>query len=148
MGVCLAEDDYTRSRYYTHPRWVALLSDGTTALADDDRPGEAEASAWQRLRAHCLGRGVWVVGLSLQFRSHVERPVPDGARGYFLRTNLIGWLADNVTRGYYLVGHLTDAGVAVQRWCVPELLPGDTEVRDPADERLVGPSLIPSGPLL
>lgn len=42
--VCFQEDDFT----YEKPRWVAVLTDGTEVLQDDDRPG-LEPSSWKRL---------------------------------------------------------------------------------------------------
>jgi hypothetical protein len=142
VGFRLTEDDEGRARYYTHARWEAVLSDGTTAVGDDG-PGEAAPSAWMRLRDHCAAAGVFVVELRVRFRSHGERPVPAGAAGYFFRTCLVGWL-DGVTQGYFLVGHQAAPGgpVRVQKWSVPELLPYGAEDRDPADEKGVGPSLI------
>lgn len=142
MGVCLAEDEYTRARYLSHPRWEATLSDGTVALMDDDRPGEAESSAWMRLKAHCEANNLAVTRLVIRFRSHAEAPLPDNAPGYFFRRNLIGWI-DGVTHSHFLLGYLGEDGIVhIQRWKVPELILRDQEQRDPADERSVGPSLI------
>lgn len=143
MGVCLAEDDFARSGYLTDARWIANLSDGTTCYQDDGRPGEAEPSAWARLREHCRDKGVWVVGLSIQFRSNVVAAAPSGAFSYFFRKNVVGWL-NGRTDHNYLTGHQDAPGgpVTVVRWATPALVPRDVETRDPADPLGVGDSLI------
>jgi hypothetical protein len=143
MNVCLAEDDYTRSRFFTHPRWKATLSDGSAVIADDDRPELAEPSAWLRLGEYLRANGLGVVDLEISFRSHVEKPVPAGAAGYFFRTGLVGWFG-GASEGFFLVGHLNEQGMVVaQRWSTPALLHQETEERDPADAEKVGPSLLP-----
>jgi hypothetical protein len=144
MSVCTREDDFTRGRFLSEPRWVATLTDGTDVISDDGRPGTTE-SAWQRLRRHCLDRGVGVAALRLQFRSHVERPVPPGAAAYFFKSSVMAFL-NRPSYGCFLVGH-AEAGadrVLVQRWVVPALVKIEEEWRPLADEELVGKALIRS----
>ena len=123
-----------------HAVWVATLSSGEEVAMDDGRPGHAPASAWLRLRERVRAEGLRVVGLRLQFRSHVVRPVPADAPGYFFSKCSVGVLSGSSFHlAFYLVGHLTDSGVVVQRYKVPELVCVGSELRQvgPDDERLL-----------
>lgn len=138
------ETPESRGRLLTHARWEARLSDGRLAVQQDVGDGtEGETSSWLRLKAFCRQEGVSVRALSLRFRSHVVAAGPEGAAGYFLRPGVVGF-AGGPTKAAYYAGHL-DAGtgrVHVITWLVPELEPLDSEWRDPADPKGVGPSLI------
>src|SRR5688500_10269504 len=63
-------------------RWVAVLSNGETVYQDDDRPGIKPESAWIRLGNYVNNRGLHIVALSFQFRSHVIS-LPENADGYY-----------------------------------------------------------------
>lgn len=139
--VCTHEDDFTRSRFLTESRWVARLTNGESVISDDGRPG-TKKSAWLRLADYVKEKGVRIETLQIEFRSHVERPVPANADGYFFRTAVGAFLNDKVTFGFFLVGYLKDGKVYVSRWQVPELLPIDKDERNPDDADAVGESLI------
>jgi len=142
MSICTAEDEYTQSLALTEARWVATLNSGLTVYQDDARPGLEVESAWLRLKEFLQSTGDYITALRIEFRSHVERPVPDHAEGYFFRRSAIGCLTSQTTKGFFLVGHLQKSEILVQRWSVPELILVEKEVRDPTNEELVGPSLI------
>jgi hypothetical protein len=142
--VCTAEDAFTKDWYWRKPRWEAVLSDGTTVIQDDGRPG-LEPSAWLRLARHCWENGLRVRSLSVRFRSNVVRAVPDDAPGYFFRNCVKKWLSGHTVRSL-LVGWLGEGGVRVTRLRVPDLVVLGEEVRDPADDRAVGFSLLINSP--
>jgi hypothetical protein len=135
-------DDYVRELQDDRKTvvWRARLSDGTEAVMDDGRPGEDPPSAWLRLRERVGNTGVRITGLSLQFRSHQQESIlPANADGYFFRKSALGFLTGTETIESYLVGHLTDGRLFVQRWRVPELVLVEETERDPAE---AGESLI------
>lgn len=141
--VCFEFDDFLQSRYYTHPMWVATLSDGRKVYGDDDRPGRTEPSAWIRLASYLRQNQLAITAIELRFRSNFVEAAPPGAASYFLRRGLLGWMS-GVQQGIYLVGHQEKPGdlVQVTHWSSPELTVMERSHRDPTDERGVGPSLI------
>jgi hypothetical protein len=140
--VTFSEDEYVRERFFTHTRWVATLSDGRRVFDDEGRPGVSPPQSWLRLAAFLKENpGLRLTGLRLQFRSHHEAPLPDGAEGYFFRKAAMA-SPGSPTAEFWLVGHLEGGVVKVSRWRVPELVREGGDERDPGDEKLVGPSLI------
>jgi hypothetical protein len=143
--VCTAEDDYTLEQKLHCARWYARLSDGTVVISDDDRPGAEPASAWLRLGKYLTGNpGLSIREFWVGFRdSNVHTGiVPENAEGYFFRKSVLGFLNDNVTLGFFLLGHLENGTVHVQRWKVPEMILVEKETRNPFDSQAVSESLI------
>lgn len=138
------EDDYTRELQMGGGMalWYAELTDGRVAVQDDGRPGLWPPQAWPRLAAHVGRAGLGVRRLWLQFRGHAERPLPESAEGYFFRKSALAVFRTEGTRHSYLLGHLHDGEVVVQRWSTPDLRYVETFVRDPADPLGVGDCLI------
>lgn len=66
MTVCFQEDDFT----YEKPRWVAVLTDGTEVLQDDDRP-DLEPNSWKRLKEYTDSKKLRISRVYLKFRSNV-----------------------------------------------------------------------------
>ena len=131
-------DDYVRELQDDRKTavWKAKLSDGRVVYMDDGRPGMEPSSAWLRLRRLVEETGVRVVGLSLQFRSHQQENIlPADAEGYFFRKSALGFPTGTDTIESYLVGHLTEGRLFVQRWRVPELVMVEEQERDPAEAR-------------
>ena len=147
MNVCLHEDDYIRERGLAgEARWIARLSNGQVVHQDDNRPGVKPHSAWVRLAEYIREHGLRIEALWLQFRDHVERPLPENAEGYFFaRVAGAVWPGDT-TLDFYLLGYLenvledslTNARVVVKRYKTPELIACDSEVRDPNDVEAMG----------
>jgi len=127
--LCFEEDDYTRSKFYEEPRWVAHLSDGRRVISDDNRPGLLEPRAWLRLREFVFATGINVVGLDISFRSRVQDPLPRNADGYFFcRGVLASPCGAKIHR--FVVGHLQpDGWILAQSWNVPELTQAEVDFR-------------------
>lgn len=130
MTVSLVEDDYVRELQDDRktPIWIAELSNGSRVFMDDKRPGCQPPSAWLRLLAHVRDHRVTVRSLRLKFRTHEVFPLPENAPGYFFSKSMLGILGGG-THGFYLVGHVSQEAVSVQRWKVPELYLVEQEVR-------------------
>lgn len=139
--IIFGEDDHHREHYFSKTRWVAVLSDGRRVYEDYNRP-EYQDSAWLRLGRFIRQSGLGIAEVYLQFRSHEEHPLPKNARGYFLRKSIIQFFGQAPV-DFYLLGYLDDHNrVQLARWQAPELIQIESETRDPADEELVGLSLI------
>lgn len=136
------ETPLSQALFLDHARWEATLSDESVALQQDGGDGVGPSS-WLWLARYCREAGLWVDRLRLRFRSHVVDAGPCGAPGYFYRPGVLGFAAGGTTRAAF-AGHLDPATGAVQvvSWVLPDLTPHSSEWRDPADEKLVGPSLI------
>jgi hypothetical protein len=131
MGVCCCEDEFVQEQYFYAPRWVAELSDGRRVYMDDYRPCETQHSAWIRLKDLVAQEGVRVVSLYIQFRSHVESPLPRNQDGYFFAKGLMSGI-NGSQYGSFVIGYLQGESLKVQRWQVPELILTEEEERDPA----------------
>lgn len=140
--VCKQPDDYTEEYHLRETYWTVKLSNGEYVMQDDNRPGVEPHSAWLRLAEYVRQNRLSIKEMWVQFRSHVESTLPADADGYFFRKCAMGFLFDNSTYGFYLIGYLHNGKVRVQKWKVPELLLVEEEERDPADDSQVGQSLI------
>lgn len=134
-------DDYVWSLQddRRRPVWAARLSSGATVWMDDGRPGCVPSSAWVRLAERLRRSGERIDLLWLRFRSHEVRPLPERADGYYF--SLGAAMTDGLDEAvrFYAVGALVGGVLTVTRWRVPELLPIDSDRRDPAT---AGPRLI------
>lgn len=126
MNICTTDDDYTRE----HMRWVVELSNGLTVYQDDGRPGCYPESAWIRLKKYLSETEESIENMYLQFRSHIESPLPKHADGYFFSHCVAGVSFSHETIRFYLVGALQNNKLIVQKWVVPEILLCETEERD------------------
>ena len=141
--LCRGLDDFVWSRTY----WVVNLNNGETIYQDDERPSVSEHSAWVRLRNYCQATGLYITRMVLQFRSHIEEPLPNDADGYFFCHQALGMVGltgnwrDQTTEtlGFYVIGYVKDGRLYTQQWKVPELQLGIREER-PLD--LESPCLI------
>lgn len=139
--VCTEEDDFTRSQYLGHTRWIVDLSDGTTVISDDDRPGLSDAS-WARLKAHVEYCGLQIVSLAMSFRDNVIDVLPKNAEGYLLRRAMAGFPITGETFGYWVIGFLKGDEVCCYKYTVPDLILFGTDTRYVDEEEKVGVSLI------
>src|SRR5688500_18570136 len=123
--VCKQEDAYI----FEQPRWIAHLSNGEKVYKDDGRPGENPPQAWLRLADYCRQTGLYLVNLTLQFRSHHEAPLPANAEGYFFRNKAEGIMNSSYTAESYLIGYQQGELLHVQQWKIPELIKITDEIR-------------------
>ena len=140
--ICTKPDDYTQEKWLSEARWIAVLSTGEQVLQDDDRPGVEPKSAWLRLGEHVKKTGSKIVELSIRFRDEPAVTFPSNAEGYFFRKSMGAFLFSDTSYGFYVVGVLQEGTLLVQKWKVPEMVLVEEEIRDPADDDKVGPSLI------
>lgn len=140
--VCTQEDDFLRERWLSEVRWVVNLSNGEQVIQDDGRPGCEPASAWLRLGEYVREHRLRIEAMWIQFRHEPPIRMPIGAAGYFFRKSQGALLNTDINFFFYLVGYLQDEQVVVKRFQVPELIELETELRNPLDTELVGPSLI------
>lgn len=115
------EDAWSREQWLSEARWYVRLSDGSTVFMDDGRPGLWPHSAWLRL-AQRVRDGLTIQSFWLAFRDHVERPVPDGAEGYFFVRVGVAFPGDAATHQLFRVGHMVGDVVRTSLWKVPELV--------------------------
>jgi hypothetical protein len=128
--ICTEEDNFTIERM----RWLADLSDGRTVLQDDGRPGLEPYQAWLRLKEFCRQTGISVVNLRLQFRSHIEAPLPDNAPAYFFSHKAGALMSSGEpthTDLFYLIGYLIPEkeAVYIEHYLAPAIILVETETR-------------------
>jgi hypothetical protein len=115
--VTTQEDDFT----FEKARWLAHLSNGEIVIQDDGRPNVDPPQAWLRLSDYCRQNNLNIVKLTLQFRSHIEDPLPENAEGYFF-VNKIATVQGGPQINFFMVGHLEGEQVHIQQWKLPELI--------------------------
>lgn len=125
-NLCLAYDDYLIDR----PCWVAELSNGLTVYQDDGRPEVDPPSAWIRLRNYLKETGEYIKKMYLQFRSHIETPLPEGAEGYYFSHMLLTAAGAKRNATFFVIGYLRGESIYIQKWKVPELQFVDAELRN------------------
>lgn len=140
--ICTREDSFTREFWLHQARWIATLASGLEVIQDDNRPGLAEPSAWLRLREYVQEHRDGIVALRFAFRNERAIHLPERQKGYFFRHGLGANLVSSVSVGFFLAGYLLDGQVQVLKYRVPEMLLCERQTRDPANEQLVGKSLI------
>jgi hypothetical protein len=123
--ICTTDDPYVRTRL----RWVAELSDGTTAYEDDGRPGADPPQAWLRLGEHCRRHGLRIVAMRLQHRTRIVE-LPPGKDGYY-HAKLAFGVAGGESFSAYKAGYLEGGVLRVGTWKTPELEPMGEEEREP-----------------
>lgn len=131
-------DDFINERFESHPRWVVTLSDGRKVYQDDDRPGVTPNSAWIRLGIFLeKNPDLSIVDMTIGFRSHIV-DVGKNAKGYFFSKSLMASAGTNEVMGFFVVGTLSEYGLRIKKYLVPEIEQVEEEVRYP----LEGESLI------
>jgi hypothetical protein len=115
--VCKAEDDFIDDK----PRWFVDLTNGERIWMDDDRPGIEPPQAWIRLGLYLQATGADIVRFCLQFRSHLEFPLPENALGYFFSKAALAFYGDDATILMFLVGFYDGELIQIQAWRTPEL---------------------------
>lgn len=122
MCVCKTFDpDYAEG----NPRWQVILNNDETIYSDNNNP-----SAWIRLDKYCKDKGLHISSMSFGFRSNMVH-LPANADGYFFCKGARGLMGADRTLQLFIVGTLQNGVLSVQYWKVPEMLPEQTEERDP-----------------
>lgn len=122
--ICQSIDDYVQDL-----RWIVTLSNGTEVFQDDNRPG-LEWNAWTRLY-HYLQQNpdLTIIGMRLEFRSHVER-LPSHADGYYFSHGMSAVFMSQ-TWSNFVAGYAKDGVLYKSTWRVPELCQIDyDEIKD------------------
>lgn len=119
MKVCREEDQFTIEQKTSQARWVVTLSDEGIVIQDDNRP-ETPEPAWLRLQDFCKENDLYITGMYLQFRSHIEY-MPQNADGYYFMRGFTG-SSGGMQQNTYNVGIRHGDSVHVTYWRVPELL--------------------------
>lgn len=115
--------------------WIATVTDGidtSEVWQDDGRPG-LERSAWIRLQQYVKEHNLRVIGLRLQFRSHVE-PLPSNADGYYFSNIFVGGMGGSMEG--YRVGYLHNNKWHLLTFQKPELVQKEYDVVDKNDVKL------------
>ena len=147
--ICFSEDDFVRTLQLEKKTaiWIAELSDGRLVYQDDGRPGLDEPSAWKRLSLFLEKEVLKITNISLKFRSHKHTNIlPSNQDGYFFSKSSAGLWGSRTTYHFYLLGHLCDGVIKVQKWKVPELLLIEQVDRD--KNKVMGGSLIANNNLV
>lgn len=124
--ICTIQDDFVKEKVH----WIANLNSGLTVYQDDHRPGIQPYSAWVRLKEYLTETGDYITNMYLQFRSHIEKPLPENCDGYFFAYNDIAISISKITLSFYKIGFLKGKVIVIQRWKIPELLPAGVEFRN------------------
>jgi YHS domain-containing protein len=132
MSVSTFFDRYMNQYADSNPIWIATLSDGSTVYQDDDRPGEEPASAWERLGLHCKNKGLYITGMKIKNRSHVE-VVEKGGDGYYFCKCVGKFMFGDQTSHSFIIGTLKHNVLKVRKWNLPEIIPDEFETRNPAE---------------
>lgn len=137
--ISFEEDDFIREKIESEVRWVVHLDDGRAVYQDDGRPGHP-LPAWLRLKAWLTKHSeTAIIGMYLQFRSHIER-MPPNAEGYYF-TKAAAAVMYGDAYGCVVTGVLREAKVHAQWWRCPELIHEQFQVKE-LDEELVQLCLI------
>jgi hypothetical protein len=131
--VCTQIDDFIKEKSV----WVAVLSNGETIYADDNRDGLEPKSAWKRLKEYVSANNLQVVRFGIKFRSHQEW-LPDNCPGYFFANGIGATLFTNKNINYQILGYVEDGKIICRHFIIPSLLVGTITVRDLKDS----PSLL------
>lgn len=107
--------------------WIARLSDGREVYQHHDD----HTNTWIDLKEYCKENNLFVTSLKLLFRDHVEE-LPTGHDGYYfvhsLLSSFIGY-----EQFFYVIGYLHEGKIYCTKYVIPELVPLDSDVRDPED---------------
>lgn len=109
--------------------WIATLSDGRKVYQDDDRPEHTERRAWVRLQEFCKKNNLYVVSMTVKFRSHQE-DTKKSSEGYFFRKGILGSFGSDKSIRFYLTGPIIGNKIHVTKWRVPEIIIEEEEIRD------------------
>ena len=128
MEVCKDWDEYLSSYAADRPIWFVKLSNGETVYQDDGRPNIFPSSAWLRLKRYCQSKHLRIIGMHLQYRSHVIH-IGDDCDGYYFCKSAGGFLFSDKTIDSFVIGILTGDSLEVKHWKLPELMLMQTETR-------------------
>ncbi len=127
--VTFEEDDYTRDLWHEKPRWIVSLSNSKKVIMDDGRPG-LEPSAWVRLGRYLSeNSGIKIEEMTIHFRSNKIDTLPKNAQGYFFSHGCRGGTPDT-TKQRFIIGHLKDDVIYLQKYNCPEMILDGVETRD------------------
>ena len=132
MSISTSIDGYINQYADSNPIWIVTLSDGTTVYQDDDRPNTKPHSAWERLGIHCKKNNLHITGMKIKNRSHVE-VVGEGGDGYYFCKCAGKFMFGDKTNHAFIVGVLENGELRVRHWSLPEIVPDQFEIRDPAE---------------
>lgn len=131
--ISFEEDAYIQNMYEGNTRWIVTLNDGRSVYQDDGRPGLDKESAWERLYYFCQETGLYITGMRLQFRSHVEHLEPN-KEGYFFCKSILGSPFMEKNFHYFVAGYLENGIIYTRTWKIPELIVYEEERRIPKDQ--------------
>jgi len=132
MSISTSIDGYINQYADSNPIWIVTLSDGETVYQDDDRPGVEPHSAWERLGTHCKENNLYITGMKIKNRSHVE-VVGEGGDGYYFCKSAGKFMFGDRTNHSFIAGILENGELRVRHWSLPEIVPDQFEIRDPAE---------------
>ena len=131
-SVAKSIDTYVNIYADTNPIWIVTLSNDEIIYQDDGRPDVLPHSAWERLGKYCEENKVYITGMKIKNRSHVE-VVGTGGDGYYFCKGAGKFLFGNTTNHSFIAGLLEGDTLRVRRWNLPEIIPDAYEERDPAE---------------
>src|SRR5689334_10763684 len=118
--ICTREDEFTSEQYEKLARWFVRLSNNQIVIQDDGRPGLEYHSAWMRLKSYLKDSKLKIDKFWVEFRSHrLHNILPEKADGYFFCKSAAGIWGMKDTLEFYLLGHIKNGILHVQKWHVP-----------------------------
>lgn len=124
----LLDEEPSWNHFEGEARWVAVLSDGTYAVQNDE-PG---LSSWPPLGKYCSERKLRIRSFYVQFRGN-RWALPPDAHGYYFAIGAGTEYPSMRQDCLFIVGHYDGLAVHIERLRTPELLPVDLEER-PVDK--------------
>ena len=131
-SVAKSIDRYVNIYADSNPIWIVTLSNDETVYQDDGRPDTLPHSAWERLGKYCEENEVYITGMRIKNRSHVE-VVGTGGDGYYFCKGAGKFLFGDTTNHSFIAGVLENNTLRVRRWNLPEVVPDAYEERDPIE---------------
>jgi hypothetical protein len=109
--------------------WVAVLNDGTTIYADDNRLNLTPSSAWLRLKLYLNKHKLSIIKLGIRFRSHYEW-LPENADGYYFANGISASLFSGKNIYYQILGYIEDEKIICRHYLTPSLIVNRTTIKD------------------
>ena len=133
-GFITSRDDWLKE--YNKDRrsiWV------TVSLSNGKKLWFKDYKKWMKLKDNLSKSDLSIVGLSIQFKSHVENVDIEGAEGVYLVRSLIGQMGGD-TKYYYTTGRVVGNTVHKSMWLTPEIIEERTteeQIEDCFEEAII-----------
>lgn len=123
-------DDFVHNRmmWENHTIFIAKLCNGEEVYDDSGREGMEPSYAWYRLKQYVVENQLWIVDLTLKYKSHVIT-IPSNKDGYYLGRGNVANVSDvRIDRSnYFIPGYYEDGKILREWYKIPELESMETD---------------------